>query len=584
MSSRWRLWVALGCAGAAALSACDDAATREAQQRKHDLATLVPLWGPLSRCLVGPPLAEGEKASARMRLSELGLLAQPRKKRGDWPKGCIDLAKPLRERLGALESDAGHDDVQRLKQTLDELASAGPAMYLADKESPLIDRLFDAARALGLGVEPEDMPANATLAPAPQKPLDRQLLALLGTSQGFVERVELAPSESVGFMIGSGDDKSFQCRISSAKAPLDSASCKEASRKLGIVATPLSREGEGDELYFDRGPEPAVWTPSGESQPGPYSASAFVFADGTLADVTKGDKGFTMVRQHPGRRPETAPLRQPPAARWLGFRAGTILWRGPIIGPLGQSRLKLQEVQPGRVGLSGEIELSEVPKDVAEIEACRSGDTLAVALVGEDPKPINPKDKADPPRTVAMVFRSGAERKWHKSGFAAVRFGAEPHPWELGWWRAMSCDERGASFAWLRPDRRIGLVRCDKEGAGDGCKSSMSEPIGALDDSEKLRLAVFGDKVLVVRVQRTIAPLSGVSDVLSMRFGPLGTLHKAREQVLLGDDDHGGLDNLHKSLGLVATGGAAVILVHAGDRIHGLRIDASGRPSKLGLR
>jgi hypothetical protein len=53
--------------------------------------------------------------------------------------------------------------------------------------------------------------------------------------------------------------------------------------------------------------------------------------------------------------------------------------------------------------------------------------------------------------------------------------------------------------------------------------------------------------------------------------------------VLLGDDKHGGLADLHTGLGVVASRNVAVALLRSADKHYAARIDAEGKITGLEL-
>jgi hypothetical protein len=556
---------------ALALAACADPAP--SGPSKEQIKQSKAHWLALSRCLLGAPLAEGTKASDALRMVDLSVVASGASNDGDWTRACDDVAGRMIDHVATYRGDAGDDPASRLVKTLEELRATRPDMLAATAE-PVIDRLWQAAR--DAGVEPIGEGINAAegpTAPEPSHPMNAADLSKLGVSKGYIERSEMAPAGSVRILLGSKGKGAFFCHIESRAATLNHARCTTLTADVGVAATPLSAEGEDAAFYWDADPKPAAWRLGGDRIDIPVSPSAFVFADGTVADVVPQRRDGELIRQLSSGRVERAPVRAPPGGELLGHRAGALLWRGPLRGASGKRGLTVQDVQPGRVGLGGAIEVGEVPRDVKHMLACRTSDAVHLVLIGEDPKAGAARDE----RGVSWVTRR--KKRWQKPVNATVDFGEPIKPWTEDWWRTLACDDGGATLTWLRADRRIGRMRCDKE----GCAALLSETIAPLSPTEKLRVASVGANVLFLRTVRAVAPLSGLTDLVAMRMAPLAEISSAKDQVLVADEKYGGVPDLHKSLGLIAAGDAAVALIHSGENVYGLRIDAKGNYGKLAL-
>jgi hypothetical protein len=210
---------------------------------------------------------------------------------------------------------------------------------------------------------------------------------------------------------------------------------------------------------------------------------------------------------------------------------------------------------------------------VEHLQACRAGDTLVLALIGEDP----PKPGDDPERGAAMLFRRGTT--WDPVVSASVRLGSKPRPWAEHGWRSLTCTEEAATFTWLRSDMAVGTLRCTPE----GCEVAQSQPL-PMAEVDKVRVASLGGKVLVLRALTAPVPINSLAETISMRLGPVADLAKAPELPIVGDGNHGGLAKLHKNIGLIAVDGAAVALIRSDDKVHALRIAADGKLGALKKR
>lgn len=575
-------------------SACDDGSAAAAADQKV-LEAAAEKWAALRSCLVGPPLAEGEQAKSRMLQSELTLVAQGLQT--PWPSSCAPLGTALGETLETLKSDASVSQYAQLAKVAKELGDTRPTMMLAT-ESPVVGRLFEAAAAAGMlkspaapapaaasataatsapspSAEPADAGAVGESQPPPaSRPLPTDQLAALGESKGFIERVEAAPSETVRFVLGDTDAGAFYCALGSSEAPLDHARCWSVTGEVNVAATPLSAESADAHYVFNIAPEPVVQQIGGESYDLPVGKTAFVFDNGTIGDVVPSRPKPELVRRLAQGKVEKAPLTPPGGGTMLAFRGGALTWRGPVRGASGRRPFVTQKVQDGRIGLSGRVEVGELPRNAANVASCRSGEHLHLFVADADPAG---KDMVESKRNVAVATRTGD--KWSKPVASTVDVGVGA----LDWWdtgvRSFTCQGDVATFTWMRADRRVGQLRCQ----GEVCEVAMSEPLAEAGTNEKIRVSNLGDRTLVIRTLRGMGPISGLTELVAMRLAPIGELARAKDRVLLGDDKHGGLPDLHKSLGLISVGAAAVVLVHSGPNIYGLRLDGDGNPTKLRL-
>ena len=557
-------FIATGCGGDKAVAGPDKGALSKAQTG----------WEAVSSCLIGPPLAEGDKASDRLRSIDLALVAVGKGADGDWTKVCQKPVGELAAHLSTFGQDPSVAKYRALRRWLEELNSTRSSMYVASKD-PIIDRVWHAARQAGFDPIAEDAKLPDPKAPPSTTPVGKDTLSKLGQTKGYTERTELAPNGGVRFILGDKVGGAFHCHIQSQKAALDSAVCAPLV-DVSIAATPLSAASNKAAFYWDSQPKPQAFGLDGQPVDNtPVGASAFVFDNGTIADVLKQGRKAELIRRLPKGKLQRAPVRPPPGGQFLGFLGGALAWRGPIRGASGNRPATVESIGGGRIALRGAIEIGEIPRDAKHPMACRSKSKLYLALIGDDPhKRAREPDK----RNVAILARG--PKRWSKpTRIMKVPFGKPAQSWSERTWRSFTCTDEGVSLTWLRDDRRIGQILCK----ADACTPSVSEPVAAVAKNEKLRMAGIGDKVIVVRTVRSVAPLSGLTDVVSMRLAPVADIAGASDTVLVGDDKYGGLPNLNKAIGLVASADAAVVLVHSDDGVYGLRVDASGKIGKLSV-
>jgi hypothetical protein len=557
------LW--LSCVtGVAATGGCNGAEEEEARKKKAaELTENVQRgWGKLAGCLIGAPLEKGERASVRMLNSELTLAVSGAESR--WPSSCDPTRDDLHEVLENSSKDAGADRYAELDSVLRKLKGSTPLMYVTG-EKPLVDQLFAAAEAAKLG-GPDPKAAKAEdAAPLASAPIAGDKLLELGVSKGFAIRSEATPGPGLRFLFGTGDEGAFHCQLIDGKAPLDTANCQPIERALSLESRPLSSRSAGQRYYFDPKPKPEVWSLTGEARGAPLGPTAFAIDDDVLIDALKTRRGYELVRIDAEGKRRNIKLKGPPGGKLLGFIAGVSLWRGPRSGYAATRPLELRDTQKGTK--PGRIKLGRIPSDAEHLLSCHHGDTLAVALIGKDPKR---RKEDDPERGAAVLFRVG--NQWKAAVTAKIKLGAKPYPWFDESWRSFTCGDGSAAFTWLRADRRVGEVRCTAE----GCGSALSEPLKPVDDKDKLRVTALGNDILVLRASRARVPIHSVAHSVSMRLAPLAEIAGAPEKAIVGDEKHGGLEGLRRSVDLVGGGSAAFVMVRAGDKHYGFRVGAKG--------
>jgi len=114
-------------------------------------------WNDASACLVGTPLAQGDKASLRMRAIQLAAVHSERDRKTDtrWPGRCGDQLATLFEALRKHGRDSG--GTQGLAARAEQLAVQLRKTDVMNDVSGEVDGLFDAAAAEGLSAEPASL-------------------------------------------------------------------------------------------------------------------------------------------------------------------------------------------------------------------------------------------------------------------------------------------------------------------------------------------------------------------------------------------------------------------------------------------
>lgn len=517
-------------------------------------------WAAFSACVVGTaPLAEGETPAARMRAIEMTALARGE---SSWPKGCVELAT---NHVAALEKvEPKVEALEALRREM--VLLSGPDLFLSKDDGILIDKIWELASAAGIEPLPEgaQAPDGSPTALAPSRPAPASARIALGATTALLHRHEAAPDlVSRRIVWGGGDVPALACRFTSQKAPLDTVTCEKPEGKSARFV-PLSGESTDATYLFDPEPEPTV---TGgvltEAASFPASPETFAFADGSLGEVEKDGAQAQMLRRKPEGKILKAPLRGPAGGVFLDFSGTAVTWIGPLRGT-GQRPLYMQSMGAGRAVMTADREVGQVPPGVKRMLSCRRGEDVSVVLVGDEVAD-------DGTTSVAMTHRH--DGKWSRPVSGQASFGKGD---ELPQTR-ISCHGDGtASLIWRTVDDRVGSIRC-----GEACVAALSEPIPPVGKISHPAVALIGEEAVLVRTTRTLSPMTGVTDAVLIRRGKVAELAKATDTVLVGDEDHGGLEGLARGLGIVATDGAAVVLVRGKDQVYGIRVGADGKPGGL---
>ncbi len=517
-------------------------------------------WAAFSACVVGAtPLAEGETPAARMRAVEMTALARGE---ASWPKSCVALAA---QHVATLEKvDPKIESLEALRREM--VLLSGPDLFLSKDDGILVDKIWELAGAAGLEPLPEGSkaPDGSPTALAPSRPAPASARIALGATTALLDRHEVSPDLGSRRVVwGGGDVPALACRFTSAKAPLDTVACEAPEgRSARFVA--LSGEANDATYFFDPEPEPTV---AGgvltEAAPFPGSPETFAFADGSLGEVEKEGAQAQMLRRRPDGKMLKAPLRGPAGGVFLDFSGAAVTWIGPLRGT-GQRPVYMQSMGGGRAVMTPDREVGQVPPGVKQMLSCRRGEDVTVVLVGDE--------VADDGTTVvAMTHRQ--DGKWSRPVSGQASFGKGD---ELPRTRIACHGDGSASLIWRTADERVGSIRC-----GEECTTALSEPIPPVGKVSHPAVAFMGDEAILVRTTRTLSPMTGVTDAVLIRRGKVADLAKVGDTVLVGDEDHGGLEGLARGLGMVATDGAAVVLVRGKDQVYGIRVTSDGKTGGL---
>ncbi len=362
------------------------------QAAEEDIARA---WSQASGCLVGAPLAEGDKASLRVRAIQLTAIHAERDRKDDtrWPARCGDAVAELYEALRKHgRTDGGPEGLAGRAEPLAALLRKAEVMQDLSLE---IDGLFEAARAMGLEAQPASLQVPT---PEPAKGLDLDTLpesAHITPLQYTLDNVTAPPmvdSEIHALIYDKKvDDKPILCAFS----PVGNDRCRTLGGEL-VGKSGLSLAGTVDD-----GASPLVLSNQGSD--GVYRSdgtfekiteldvhSAYVAKDGyvALAGWAKSRKSgrFDLVEQAaPGAPTRTIEI-TPDDLGEGAYQANrvSILW-----GKLMVQALFGDEGNPVPRLIYADLPIVDRPqfKEVAEINwvnaslfGCRVKDSLAVGL------------------------------------------------------------------------------------------------------------------------------------------------------------------------------------------------------------
>lgn len=338
--------VAVGALAAAAFFGTDRWLARDAEQQAANH------WDGFRRCLLGAPLAPGERPSKRLQGISLALADRgPSRRRAQWLAPCLPSAVLLDRTLDrpALRSDFAE------VPTAQEIVKAEAT---AEQRGAALDELWTALMATDLPLPDESVPAPpAAGPPAPAKPVlrsrslrfvgsaadggrwqvqpklgARDQLRLLWTSRREALSCELDATES------TPSGSAIDCRPLAWLAPGARGTarlCESAVDGAGLV---YARWSDGADGIFDAWSGQRIWRPRSAAQ-------AFLRRDGEAlilygvprqGEPSRGSSApaldaegidhVRLVRLRPGKAPQNRRLGEPAGARFLLLDDELLSW------------------------------------------------------------------------------------------------------------------------------------------------------------------------------------------------------------------------------------------------------------------
>lgn len=365
-------------------------------------------WSALSRCMVGEPLADKEKPSARFRSIQLSAMTQAEVTRAPangepWPNRCSKYAHQLNEALvAASRAEKGQKDVafwaEKLGATLKD-----DGAYMADL-SESVDQLFEQAgkAQLQAGTAPADVPAP----PAPAKALNVDSLASTpGLAKTAVDmksvQGELNPGSNLRVFV---EDKEIPnspaiCTFSAAEP---TARCAGLSADIGAVAKGFrlwgTADDDSDALVFSgkNGSDGVFRAESGDKIAQATTYGGYAAKDGPSSLLTWDDSArqLKLVRKPAGKPAVVIPVAPDPKVK-VGnpYYDTQLLWNQLVMRGLNRYNelwLAASEVTDSGVGPATEIgQLAEggvaekVGEEFPQLTGCRVAKALVVRARGE---------------------------------------------------------------------------------------------------------------------------------------------------------------------------------------------------------
>lgn len=534
-------------------------------------------WPKLARCLLGDA-PKGTRPSDWMRRVELAQLAGATSE-DPWPTRCRPAVVATIDAIEGLEEPeaiASHQPLRHLL-ALERDASAGDEpshTYLTTvgSEAPPVDRMVQIAAKLGLGgpapsTDLPDPPAGMAPATLPERSL--------GSASGHWQRIGSTPSAEIRFVFGDGDHHALACRLATDGRTL---ACSAKERAWTTNARPLSAESEGGELWvWDDGPNAGLMRPrDGDRASGPFGPDAFVREKGAITGMTlvEGSEDVMFAR-YDGETGavDTRTVTPPDGATWLGQRADVAAWLGKADpeGDGSQRPLLVQTiVDGGEVGEAQEI--GSVPEGASSLLACRRGDWLGLGVLGPLPKFGDAKDAKT---TISVAFRGAKE--WKPPVTIEVALERKRNSLDDRWRLRQSCREGGMAITWLREDDAIGQVRCTPK----GCTEERSQPLETVGTVDHLDFGALDGEVLVATTRHAPSPLTATVRGVFFRIAPVAEIATAPDQVVIGDELHGGVAKVHERLGIITAGDRALLLVSGNEQLYAFGVAADGTVTNL---
>lgn len=358
-------------------------------------------WSALSRCMLGDPLAAGEKPSLRFRAIQLSAMTQAEVSRAPangepWPNRCAKHAHVLRESL--IEASRAEKDQKDLAFWAEKLGIAlkDDGSYMADLSEAVDQAWAQAAKAQLQQAAATDTPAP----PAPAKALTVDSLAATpGLAKSAVEmksvQAELNPGANLRILI---EDKELpnSPAICTFNAGEQSARCEGLSADIGALGKGFrlwgSADDEADALVFSgkNGSDGVYRAESGDKIAAATTYGGYAAKDGVSALLTWDDasRQLRLVRKSVGKPAVVSPYLPDPKIR-IGnpYYDSQLLWNQLVVRGVNRHNelwLAASELSDSGVGPMTEIgTLSEggVAEKSGEEPPQLSGCRVAKALV-----------------------------------------------------------------------------------------------------------------------------------------------------------------------------------------------------------
>ncbi|HEY8078812.1 MAG TPA: hypothetical protein VIF62_31990 [Labilithrix sp.] len=565
--------VVLGAAGAGAAIVV---------QRKSRAATRT-AWNELATCLVGDPLAAGEKASARVRNEQLTAMSETQDKRDQegadaWPLRCASRAHAVAEtvRSGG-GSDAFADSSEKLAKALSAQGATSADL------GALVDKVFaDAhdphARASNIAAPPEAA-APMTLATLPKD-------ARLFGAQLTLEALHFSPfgDATLRFVV---DEKDFAkgphvCSLAAGAKEIACKKVPEPAAKLspGLRLWGTTTEGASPLLFAgDRGKSGIFRSDTGalvadKLEYGAYGANAF--PDGSVVwlgwhEPPAETRVFRVGTD--GKKKETLLVARKESGN--PYYSSAIFWDTAAYKAVGKGvdgiRLRLRTIAPsgevgpvvdvGRIDEVGHIDGGQ--NEEPHLTACRVADTMLIRAKGWD-------------NTYLSFFAGG---KWTAPVEASGTGGTlQCRTGEAVISRVVGGVINGRFRGGVRE------TRCTVSGCTDHeleMKKTFAENLDVLPrEAKDIRSVDLEGKRLVVWS-------AGERGGIRMRLAPIDQVATTPDKIVIDDHVQDGAFRVESSIvdfQLVPIQGGALLLVSAIDGVYVWRIDPSGKMDPVATR
>ncbi len=504
-------------------------------------------WSELRACLLGTGLPPGARPSQLLRAIELSATTS-----GDevtWPAACLPYAHQLDQALAA----------PAIRQALGTLPPAAPLL----SGGPISDHGAE-LDALHAALEAAQLPiARSRAVPRPPSPAKASLrgedLSALGSSVdlrtievrfdphgGKVLRLILPthPPQICRLNDGPRDQRwrTLACRNlpSSAAGP---RAPRLVPSEPGSADLVYQRDARGKDGFFDAASGLRVWRPRDPQ------AQAVVRKSGTttvLYTEHHGDDGeaasHRLVQLRPGRAPSNRRLSVPRDAELLLLPQGLLSWSGASRSAkytLYRQTLQEEGSDESRPWLGPRQAIGKLPARSRHVADCASGYSQAVlfATGGAEPR-------------YTVLFRE--QGMFQKLVDVGVLSGAPE----------LSCQGDVATLV-RRHDDRVARIAC----TADGCQQAVTSPLPGFSEG-LATVAPLGAKLVLV--------WNRPGEPVRLRIGAPEGIHQARDELLLDDERHDGLDPT--SFRLISNGGVALLFIQTRDGdTYALRIAGPGK-------